>query len=77
MDGELVGRFGKRFDEEFGKNAEVTPKNIMDVKKFDLETPDVSIKVNPERTDLVTTQVINGVKYILIRAAEGVNITIQ
>lgn len=82
VDGERVGRFGKRFDEEFGKNAEVTPKNIMDVKKFDLETPDVSIKVNPERTDLVTTQVINGVKYILIRAAEGVevngvNITIQ
>ena len=82
VDGERVSRFGDRFDEEFGKNAEVTPKNIMDVKKFNLETPGVSIKVDPERTDLVSTQVINGVKYILIRAAEGVevngvNITIQ
>ncbi len=82
VDGERISRFGSRFDEEFGKNAEVTPKNIMDVKKFNLETPGVSIKVDPERTDLVSTQVINGVKYILIRAAEGVevngvNITIQ
>ncbi len=82
VDGERVSRFSDRFDEQFGKNAQLAPKNVMDVKKFSLETPDVSIKVNPDRTDLVTTQVINGVKYILIRAAEGVevngvNITIQ
>ncbi len=74
IDGEKVQKFGERFDEQFGKNSSLTPKSIVDVKKFELITPDVSIKVNPDRTDLVTTQTINGVKYILIRASEGVEV---
>lgn len=74
VDGEKVERFGDKFEEQFGKNAEITPKSIVDVKKFEMATPDVSIKVNPDRTDLVSTQTINGVKYILIRASEGVEV---
>ena len=67
-----VDDFGEKFDEQFGKNAEIAPKSIVDVNKFQLETADVSIKVNPERKDLVSTQIINGVKYIMIRADGGV-----
>ena len=37
-------------------------------------TPDVTVKVNPERGDLVETRVIDGVRYILIRAEEGVQV---
>lgn len=74
VDEERVDRFADRFDEQFGADAQIAPKSIVDVKKFSLETPDVSIKVNPERTDLVSTQVINGVRYILIRANEGVEV---
>ena len=74
VDGEKVEEFGNSFENKFGKNAEVAPKSIVDVKKFELTTPDVSIKVNPDRTDLVSTQIINGVKYILIRASEGVEV---
>ena len=74
VDGEKIEEFGEKFDEQFGKNAEIAPKSIVDVKKFELTTPDITIKVNPERTDLVSTQVINGVKYIMIRASEGVEV---
>lgn len=74
VDEEKVEQFGERFDEQFGKNAEVAPGGIVDVKKFEVVTPNVSIKVNPERTDLVSTQVINGVRYIMIRANEGVEV---
>ena len=74
IDSDKVEQFGERFDEQFGKNAEVAPKSIVDVKKFQVSTPDVSIKVNPDRTDLVSTEVINGVRYILIRANEGVEV---
>ena len=74
VDGDRVEEFGNRFEDRFGKNAQVAPKSIVDVKKFELTTPDVSIKVNPDRTDLVSTQTINGVKYILIRASEGVEV---
>ena len=71
---EKIEDFGNKFDEQFGKNAEITPKSIVDVKKFNLETADVTIKVNPERKDLVSTQIINGIKYIMIRAEGGVEL---
>ena len=63
--------FEKKFDEDFGVDAEVNPVNIMDTKRFELKTPDVVIRVNPERKDLISTQTIDGVPYILIRADEG------
>lgn len=74
INGEKVETFGNKFDEQFGKNAEISPKNIVDIKKFEISTPDISIKVNPDKTDLVSTQTINGIKYILIRANEGVEV---
>ena len=46
----------------------------MNVNKFEVATPNVTIKVDPEHTDLVSTQIINGVKYILIRANDGVEV---
>ena len=74
VDEEKIERFSDRFDEQFGENAEISPKSIVDVKKFELVTPDVQIKVNPERTDLVSTQVIDGVRYIMIKANTGVEV---
>ena len=69
---EKVNKIGETMDENFGVNAELSPKNIVSVNKFEVNTPDVTIKVNPEKRELVTTQIINGVKYIMIRAEEGV-----
>ena len=46
----------------------------MDPKKFHLITPDVKIQVAPDKRDLVETRVLGGVKYILIRAEEGVEV---
>ena len=74
VDEEHVEAFGKKFDEDFGKGAELRPKNIVDPKKFELKTPDVSIKVSPEKKDLVETRVIDGVKFILVRADGGVEL---
>ena len=74
VDQDKVDGFGEKFDEQFGKNAEVAPKSIVDINKFRVETADVSIKVNPEKKDLVSTQTINGVKYIMIRAEGGVEV---
>ena len=74
VDEQRVEKFGVKFDEQFGKNTELTPSSVVNVKKFELNTPDISIKVNPERKDLVSTQVINGVRYIMIRANEGVEV---
>lgn len=71
---EKVEKVGDAMDESFGVGASLKPKNIVDTKKFELTTPDVTIKVNPEHKELVSTQIIGGVQYIMIRATEGVEI---
>ncbi len=79
---EKVEAFENKYDECFGKDARISPKNVVDVKKFEMKTADVVIKVNPERLDLVKTKIIDGQKFIMIRAEEnvevnGVNIAIS
>ena len=71
---EKIERVAEAFDESFGKNAQVAPKNIVASNKFEIETPQVKIKVDPEYSDMVTTQVINNVKYLMIRVDGGVSV---
>lgn len=69
-----LAKFSVDYDETFGFEAELHPKNIIDNKRFEVKTPDVSIKVAPDRTDLIETRVIGGVKYIMICAEEDVEV---
>lgn len=69
-----VAKFSVEYDSVFGADAELHPKNIINNKRFEITTPDVSIRVSPERSDLVQTRVIGGVKYILICADENVEV---
>jgi hypothetical protein len=66
--------FEEKYDAEFGADTEISPRNIIDTKQFEVRTPDVTIRVNPERSDLLETRIINGARYILIRADEGVEV---
>ena len=69
-----VAKFSVDYDEAFGFDAQVHPKNIIDHRHFEIKTPDVSIKVNPARSDLIETRIIGGVKYIMICADENVEV---
>lgn len=69
-----ISKFSVDYDAAFGNDAEIHPKNIIDNRRFEIKTPDVSIKVNPERSDLIETRIIGGVKYILICADENVEV---
>ena len=69
-----VAKFSVQYDEAFGFEAELHPKNIIDSKRFEIHTPDIAIKIDPTRTDLVETRVIGGVKYIMINADEDVEV---
>lgn len=71
---EHLAKFSVDYDAAFGFEAELHPKNIIDSKHFELKTPDVIIKVDPTRSDLVETRTIGGVKYILICADENVEV---
>ncbi len=71
---ERVAAFDKDFDESFGAHADLSPQNLVDVKRFEVSTPDVKILVSPDRRDLIETRVLGGAKYILIRAEDGVEV---
>lgn len=69
-----LAKFNVEYDSAFGFEAELHPKNVVDQKRFEITTPDVVIKVNPERSDLIETRIIGGVKYLLICADESVEV---
>ena len=71
---ENIEQFEEKFDKGFGQNAALAPRNIVEANKFELKTPDVVIKCNPARTDLVETRIIDGVRYVLVRADGGVEV---
>jgi hypothetical protein len=71
---EHVAKFSVDYDEVFGFEADLYPKNIIDSKRFEVKTPDVSIKVDPARSDLIETRIIGGVKYIMICADEDIEV---
>lgn len=64
--------FEREYDTQFGAETALSPKNIVDSKQIQVTAPDIKIQVKAEGDNLVETRVINGVKYILIRADEGV-----
>ena len=66
--------FEVQYDDTFGEDAALSPRNLVDVKQVEVRTPEVIIKVKPERSGLVETRIIDGAKYILIRADEGVEV---
>ena len=71
---EHLAKFSLEYDQVFGFDAQLHPKNIINHKQFKVTTPDVSIQISPERSDLIETRVIGGVKYILICADENVEV---
>ena len=43
-------------------------------KKFQIETPDIVIKVNPERADLIETRVIDGRQCLVIAVDDHIEV---
>ena len=74
VDEAVVTSFEEKFDTEFGDKARIAPRNLVSTSKFQVKTPDVVIKIDPKRTDLIKTRIIDGEKYILISAEETVEV---
>ena len=74
VDEKKLAKFSVDYDSSFGFEAAIHPKNIIDEKRMEIKTPDVSIKVAADRSDLIETRIIGGVKYILICADENVEV---
>lgn len=71
---EKVEVFEEKFAENIGETQTLVADNIANTRKFELKTPDVTIQVNPNRTDLVETKMIDGVPCIVIECNDQVEI---
>ena len=70
---EQVSRFLENCEEQFGKGIVLDPSNLIDSGKLEVETADARISVDPERSYLVETRMIDGRAYLLI-PADGVTV---
>ncbi len=69
-----IETFEARFDETVGEDQCLMAANISSPKKFEVATPDVKVTVNPQRTDLVETKIIDGVPYLMIEINDLVEV---
>lgn len=74
VEDEKLEEFDKHFDETAGEKAAMFAANIVNTRAFEVKTPDVIIKVNPERTDLVETREIDGRQCLVITIDGGVEV---
>lgn len=71
---ERVEAFQAACGRRFGEGAALSPANLIDSKKFQVKTGEVTISVDPASSYLVESRTIDGVKYLLIPAGEGVEV---
>lgn len=71
---ERVNAFREQCEEQFGGSVALNPENIIDARRFEVKTADATVSIDPERSYLVETRIIDGRKYILIPADEGVEV---
>lgn len=71
---EKLTHFEDTFDAEDEPDTPLVVSNIISSRSFSIRTPDVSISVSPERTDLIETRVIDGRKCLVIAIEDGVEV---
>lgn len=66
IEDEKLQDFDQYFEETAGERASILANNVVNTRAFEVKTPDIIIKINPERTDLVQTRVIDGRQCLVI-----------
>ena len=74
VDTEKVEAFKANCEKQYGENAALNPVNIIESRKFQVTTPEVKISIAPENSYLIETRIIDGRKYLLIPADDGVEV---
>lgn len=74
VDEEKIEVFENRYDETLGEKEPLMASNISSTRKFEVRTPDVTVQVNPERTDLVETKIIDGIPCLVIEINDLVEV---
>jgi len=71
---EQLERFDTVYEEAAGESTSILVPAITGSGKFALKTPDVDIKVNPDRLDLVETRFLEGRRFLVIAVEDNVEV---
>ncbi len=71
---EKMELFDRCYDATAGEKTELVVNNVVNTRTFEVKTPDVVIKVNPERMDLVETKTIDGRECLVIALGSDVEV---
>lgn len=74
VDSEKLEHFDREYEAAAGANTTLLVSNITNTRQFEIQAPDVIIKVNPERTDLVETRVIDGRQCLVIAVDDRIEV---
>lgn len=66
--------FDQAFEESVGEKSELLASNITNTQKFEVKTPEVTIKIASDRTDLVETKLIDGVPCLVIQITDQIEV---
>lgn len=71
---ERLADFDKYYEETAGEGTPLFMNNVVNTRSFEVKTPDVVVKVKPERTDLIETRIIDGRECLVIALDGGVEV---
>lgn len=71
---EKLSSFEEKYEEAAGTDTCFVASNVANTRQFEIKTPDVVVKVSPDRIDLVETKVINGRKCLVISLDNSVEV---
>ena len=66
--------FDQYYDATAGEDTALFVNNVVNTRTLEVKTPDVVIKVNPERADLIETRNINGRECLVIELGGSVEV---
>lgn len=71
---EQLKEFDTHYDDAIGANTSLLASNIVNTRKFEVKTPNITIQVAPECMDLIETRMIDGKKCLVITADDSVTV---
>lgn len=71
---EKLTDFDEYYEAAAGERTQFVATNVANTRQFEIKTPDVVVKVSPDRTDLVQTKIIDGRKCLVIELNDQVQV---
>lgn len=74
VEDEKLSDFDQLYDAAAGEDTALYVSNVANTRTFEVKTPDVVVKVNPERADLVNTMIVDGKRCLVIEINDQVEV---